>query len=187
MMVQPAASARSDLACAHGEREVPRGDREDRSDGFLGDQDATVAGRSLRVTSADAYCFLAEPAQEFAAVVDLTAALCQRLTHFQGHHQREVLGAGVQQFEGGAQNLAAYTCRSGRPVFLRRSGEVERTDTVGSGGVGYLGEFLTRCRVVDRKGLLGRDELAAEPETLGYRVEKIRDVGHVSSPVLQCG
>ena len=83
---------RADLAGAHGEREVPRGDRVDRADGLLHGQQPGAAGRGDGEPAGDPDGFLGEPAEELGAVGDLTAGLGQRLAHFQGHQQGDVLG-----------------------------------------------------------------------------------------------
>ena len=110
----------ADLAGAHGEREVPRGDRVDRADGLLHGQQPGAAGGGDGVAAGDPDGLLGEPAEELGAVGDLAAGLGQRLAHFQGHQQGDVLGAFGEQFEGLAQDLAAGP-RVGRgPVARRR-------------------------------------------------------------------
>ena len=63
-------------------------------------QDAPVAGGRRGVAPVDTHRFLGEPAQELAAVGHLAVALGERLAHFQGHQQREVVAAAMHEFPG---------------------------------------------------------------------------------------
>ena len=137
-----------DLAGGHRQREVPRRDEQAGSDGFVLDEDLVLALGGGEVAAVVADGFLGEPAQELGAVGDFAAGFGQRLAHFQGHQQREVLGPFGDQVKGPAQDLGPHPRCGPRPGRLGGVGGVERGDGVLAGGGGEGGEYLPGGGVV---------------------------------------
>src|SRR5690606_2604955 len=112
----------ADLAGAHGHREVPGGDQHGGADGLAHDQEAAAAVGGHRVVAADADGFFGEPPEEFGRVGDFGAGFGEGFAHFHGHQQGEVFVPLGDQFEGAAQDLAAFSRGVLRPLRLGLAG-----------------------------------------------------------------
>ena len=117
-MVQPAATAGATLRVAMASGKFHGVISRHGPTGLCCDQDLVLALRGGEVAAVVADGLLGEPAQEFGAVGDLAAGFGQRLAHFQGHQQREVLGPLGDQVEGPAQDLGAFPRRGAGPRGL---------------------------------------------------------------------
>jgi hypothetical protein len=119
-MVQPAATAGATLRVAMASGKFHGVMSRHGPDGFVLDQDLVLALGGGEVAAVVADGFLGEPAQELGAVGDFAAGFGQGFAHFQGHQQREVLGAFGDQVEGAAQDLGPDPGRGPRPGRLDR-------------------------------------------------------------------
>ena len=142
---------------------------------MLGDDHTTGALGVGAVAAADAHRFFAEPAQEFAAVGDLAERLGQRFAHFDGHEQRELLLAFLQQVEGAAQNFTPHPGRRRSPVGLGGVGGVEGCSAVGHTRVGDGLDDAAGGRVSDIEGAAagGGDPLAVDVELVRDASEQL--------------
>ena len=131
---------RPDLAGAHREREVPRGDEQARPDRLLEGQQPAATGRCLHPPAVDPHRLLGEPAEELAAVRHLAAGLGHGLAHLQAHQPGEVVGPRGDQVEGPAQDLAALARRGLRPLRLRGHGRLQRGLRIVDRAVRDIGE-----------------------------------------------
>jgi hypothetical protein len=104
--------------------------------------------------------------EELCGVRDLASRLGQRLAHFQGHQQSQVVDAFVQQREGARKHVGACLRRQGREISLGRDRGLERSHPVGRAGVRDLAEHLTRRRIEHIEGgrSLRVDPLPADAE-----------------------
>ena len=126
------------------------------------------------IAARDAHGLFAEPAQEFAAVDDLAARLADRFSHLERHEQSKILLVLLHEVEGPAQDVAAGTGRSGRPLLLSGDGRVERADAVVRRCIGDAPDDGACRRVVHREGstALCLDPFAVDEEPGGDAVEQ---------------
>ena len=160
---------RADLAGAHRDGEVPRGDEVAGADRLAHDQHPPGAVAGELVVAVDAQRLAREPAEELGRVGDLRLRLGDGLAHLQRHQQRELVGALVEQLEGAPEDLPALVRRRGGPVGLAVGGGVERGLGVLGGRVGDLAERLAGRRVLDRERRAAARvaPLAADQKLLG--------------------
>jgi len=78
------------------------------------------------VPALDACALLTEPAEELPAVGDLTARFVEGFAHLQGHQEREVLFALLQQIERATQQLTTLPGGGRRPPGGPGGRRVER-------------------------------------------------------------
>ncbi len=147
-MVQPAATAGATLRVAMASGKFQGVMSRHGPDGFVLDQDLVLALGGGEVAAVVADGFLGEPAQELGPVGDFAAGFGQGLAHFQGHQQREVLGAFGDQVKGPAQDLGPHPGCGPRPGRLDGVGRIEGGDGVLAGGRGEGGEHLPGGGVV---------------------------------------
>ena len=151
----PGRDRRTQLAGAHGQREVPRDDQQRRADRLL---DLQVAGGPVGpvgVPAVDADGLLGEPAEELRRVRDLAAGLGQGLAHLEGHQERELLGALDHQLVGAVQDLRADAGGRPRPGLL--------------GALGRLGARLGRRARRRPRRRSGPPRWPGSPPTSGRR------------------
>ena len=166
-MVQPAATAGATLRVAIASGKFQGVMSRHGPDGFVLDEDLVFALGGGEVAAVVADGFLGEPAQELGPVGDLAAGFGQGFAHFQGHQQREVLGAFGDQVKGAAQDLGPHPRRGPRPGRLDRVRGVERGDGVLAGGGGEGGEHLPGGGIVHvERAAVGRvHPLPADQQT----------------------
>ncbi|MFK4639988.1 hypothetical protein ABIA52_002877 [Paenarthrobacter histidinolovorans] len=157
------------LAGGHGQREVPRRDQEARTNRLLLHKEAVLAVRCSGVAAGHADGFLGEPAQELGTVGNLATCLGQRLAHFKGHEEGEVFGTLGDEFEGAAQDFAAFARCGAGPVSLGGSSGVECGSAVFSTGVGDAEQDLARGRVLNIESFSrsGRTPLTVDQQAGG--------------------
>jgi hypothetical protein len=129
-----------DLAGAHGEREVPRGDEQAGTDRLADRQQPAASGRRLHPAAVDADGLLGEPPEELRAVGDLPLRLLDRLAHLEAHQLGEVVGPLGDQLERATKDLAALAWRRRPPLLLDLHGRVQRVDRVVDVPVGDVGD-----------------------------------------------
>ncbi len=176
---------RGDLAGGHGEGEVPRGDEVAGPHGVLRDDHAAGALGVGAVAALGVSGDLAEPAEELPAVADLAAGLGEGLAHLEGHQQRDVFLALLEQVERAAEDLGALTRRRGRPRRERLGRGIHRRHAVVDRRIGDLEQDVTGGGVVHGDGLaaLGRAPFPVDQQTGGYGCQQLAlaRIGHVSS------
>lgn len=120
--------------------------------------------------------FLGEPAQKLGAVGDFAAGFGQRLAHFQGHQQREVLGPFGHEVEGQAQDVGTGPGCGAGPGGLGGVSGVQRGDRVLARGGGEGGEDLPGGGVVHvERAAVGRvPPLPIDQQARGHRGEQGR-------------
>src|SRR3954447_24362598 len=141
---------RPDLARAHRQREVPRGDEDARADRLLHRQHAPDAGLVDRVAPVDARRLLGVPAEEVRGVRDLGLRLGDRIAHLERHEQREVVRALGDEVVRAAQDVAPLARRVVAELLEALVRGAEGGVRVVGRGVGDLGDRLAGGRVLDR-------------------------------------
>ena len=166
---------RGNLAGSHGEREVPRGDEEARSDRHVRHEHPAIAFRRLGVATVDAHCFFTEPAQELRAVIDLAERLRKGLSHLNRHEQGEFILALLHLVERAAQNIATRSRAGLAPRLLCGNRSVECAYTVSRARIGNLGDEFAGRRVkhVERLAAFGIDPFAVDVELRGNLREEV--------------
>ena len=89
----PSCDRWSDLSRHHSHREVPRSDKQRRSDRFLGSRACDFHRPARAISPGDPDRLFGKPTKELRGVEDLTAGLAQRLSHLQRHEKRESIPA----------------------------------------------------------------------------------------------
>ena len=145
----------SDLAGAHGQREVPGCDQDARADRLLGDHEAVLAVGGLHVVAADAHGFFGEPAEEFGAVGDFALGFGERFAHFSGHDRTDFVLLLHEQFEGAAQDFSAFARWGGSPRFLCPASCFDGVLGVFFAAVGNFRNDFAGCGVDDVDGVAG--------------------------------
>ena len=160
---------RADLAGTHGEREVPGGEEQTRTDRLANREQPRAAGRRLHPATVDPHGLLGEPAEELRAVRHLALRLGQRLAHLEADQLGEVVGPVHDRLEGTAQDLAAVSRGRRGPLGLDAGGGVERRHRIVGAAVGDVGDHRLVGRVVDLEPAAGARvaPLTADEETAG--------------------
>ncbi|MNZ63441.1 hypothetical protein D3C78_815870 [compost metagenome] len=141
---------RADLAGDHGQREVPRGDRRDHTDGFLGDDDPRIGLVARDHVAIGALGFFGEPLQEARCIDHFAHGFGQRLTLFAAEQHGQVLLVAQHQVAPALEALAAFL---GGQLAPRRQGTVGRFDgQIGlfSASLLHFGDQLAVGRVQHR-------------------------------------
>ena len=106
---------RGDLACRHGEREVPGGNQQAGADGaaYGGDLQPGFGGEAGAAKVAGG--FFGVPAQVVCRVGDFAAGLVEGLAHFEGHEPGDDFGALRHERVGAVEDVGAFADAGCRP------------------------------------------------------------------------
>ena len=106
---------RGDLACRHGEREVPGGNQQAGAHGaaYGGNLQAGFGGEAGAAEVAGS--FFGVPAQVVCRVGDFAAGLVEGLAHFEGHEPGDDFGALRHERVGAVEDVGAFADAGCRP------------------------------------------------------------------------
>ena len=149
MQLQPAASARADLARRIADRKIPRRERGHRPHGLLDDGHA-LAGQALRQhASIGAPALFRVPVEDFRGRLQFDARLVNALAHFERRDARDLFAARAHEIRGLLENLAALHGQQRAPFAPGALRGGECAVEIGGAGMRQLPEHFFGRRIDD--------------------------------------